>query len=416
LLAACGGASEDLEAVPKTGTSEGKLVYGTWGAPERRETENWTLLAFEKNYSDLKVDVVWAPTAAEYRAKLNAFLAGGTPPDVIRLPSWTAPTFYYEDAVLRLDPYFRRDGFKTEALAAPYDVATYRRGWMALPRGTAGTWVVFYNRALLDRAGVKPPANGWTWDDFLAAARATTRPETGGQPAQWGTALEPLADFFYPWLWGNGGDAVDKNGQLSALDQPAAREALQWLADLRLKHKVAPPASDAPAGLAGFAAGQVALWYGAADAELDLAKLNAPDYGIAPQPKGKSAQTAGYKPDVIAIPQLSKVTDDAWELMQFLVDVNQQRLEFENGLWLPQSKDIVTTEAYQKPAGAPHDRRPGTPNAVVKARTPTIFPRGDDIRAAIGKALTPFWQGTRDVKDATDAATAAANAILNGDA
>jgi len=250
LLAACGRQDDDVEALPKSGTDEaaGKMVYATWGTPDQRERENWSLLAFQKNYPDLQVDVFWAQSIAEYLNKQNALLAGGTPPDVLRLPAWSAATYYYEEAVRRLDPLMRRDGFKTDALAAPFDVATYKRNFLALPRGQSGTWVLFCNSKLFEEAGVKLPASGWTWDDFLATARALTRSASsgaGGAPvgsSQWGISLESLADFYYPWLWSNGGEEFDRNGQSAAIDQPPARDALQWLADLRLKHKVAPPA------------------------------------------------------------------------------------------------------------------------------------------------------------------------------
>ena len=415
VLAACGGGEEeDIEALPKSGTSEGRLVYSTWGSAEQRERENWTLLAFNKNYPDLQVDVQWAPTVPEYIAKLHALLAGGTPPDVLRLPAWSAPTFYYEEAVRRLDPLIRRDGFKTDHLAPPFDVATYKRGFLALPRSQAGTWVVFCNTRLFQQAGVKLPASGWTWDDFLSAARSLTR--GSGADGQWGTTLDSLADFYYPWLWGNGGEEFDRAGEASALDKAESRDALQWLADLRLKHKVAPAAGELPAGPAAFATGRVGMWFGPADAELELTRMNAPDFVLAIQPKGKSGQQAGYKPDVVALSTLSQQTDDAWELLQFLVDVNAQQLEFDNGLWLPQSKAIVNGEAYLKPAGAPHDRKPGVPGAMIRARSPVIFPRGDDMRAASLKELASLWQGTRSVNDATAAAVKAVNAILNGEA
>ncbi|MGH2366783.1 MAG: ABC transporter substrate-binding protein, partial [Chloroflexota bacterium] len=161
VVAACGG-QEDLEGVPVTGLSEGKVVYATWGTPESREAENWTLLSFEKNYSGLRVDVVWSPTITDHIAKQYSLLSGGTPPDVLRLSAWTAPTFYYEEAVRQLDPYMRRDGFKPDNLAPPFDVATFKRSWYGLPRGESGTWVVFYNRRLFAQAGVKAPAPSWT--------------------------------------------------------------------------------------------------------------------------------------------------------------------------------------------------------------------------------------------------------------
>jgi multiple sugar transport system substrate-binding protein len=419
LLAAACGASEDLDALPKSGESAGQVLYTTWGTPQQREAESWTLLAFEKNYPDLKVNVIASATAAEHVAKQISLLSSGAPPDVIRLPTWSAFTFYNEEVVKRLDAYFKRDGFKTEHLAPPFDTGTFNRRWYGLPRGHGGTWVVFYNRRLLDAAGVKPPAPAWTWDDFLRSAQQLTRPAGGAGGAggaQWGTALEPIADFYYPWLWGHGGEDIERSFEKSLVDQPAAREALQWLADLRHKHKVAPPAGELPDGPAAFASGRVGLWFGPADAELELARQGGLDFGIATQPKGKVNQVAAFKPDAVCLTAGASYPDDGWELMQFLVDAETQRLELDNGLWLPQSKAITGLETYQKLTAPPYDRRPGIPNALVKARTPVMAPRGDEIRTAHQRELAPFWRGARSVEAATEAATKAANAILTGTA
>ena len=415
VLAAACGAQENLDELPQTGLSEGKVIYTTWGPSSRRETENWTLLAFEKNYSDLKVDVVWSPTAQEHVARQISLLSGGTPPDVMRLPAWSAPTFYNEEAARRLDAYFKRDGFKTDNLAPPFDVSTFKRGWFALPRGQSGTWALFYNRQLFSQAGLKPPATSWTWDDFLKTARELTRPGAPGG-AQWGTALEPLADFFYPWLWGAGGDDIEPTRESSAIEQPPAVEALEWLADLRLKHRVAPPAGELADPLGAFGAGKVAMWYGPADTELELSRNRSVDFGILPQPKGKAGQHGGYRPDVMVLSFNAPHPDDGWELLQFLVDLETQRLELDNGLWLPQAKAITGTEAYQQLPAAPYDRRPGIPGALFRARSPVILPRGDEMRAATLRELAPFWAGTRSVKDATAAAATAVNAIIKGEA
>ena len=161
LATACGG-QEDLDALPKQGESEGKIVYATWGTPTQREGETWSLLAFEKNYPDLQVDVITSSSAAEHIQKQASMLSAGAPPDVMRLPSWSAFTYYNEDAVRRLDGYFKRDGFKTDHLSPPYDVGTFNRRWYGLPRGQSGQWVLFCNRRLFNAAGVRPPAADWS--------------------------------------------------------------------------------------------------------------------------------------------------------------------------------------------------------------------------------------------------------------
>ena len=139
------------------------------------------------------------------------------------------------------------------------------------------------------------------------------------------------------------------------------------------------------------------MWYGPADTELELSRNRSVDFGILPQPKGKSGQHGGYRPDVMVLSFNAPHPDDGWELLQFLVDLETQRLELDNGLWLPQAKAITGTEAYQQLAAAPYDRRPGIPGALFRARSPVILPRGDEMRAATLRELAPFWAGTRSV-------------------
>src|SRR3954452_23573719 len=46
------------------------------------------------------------------------------------------------------------------------------------------SWVLFYNTALFDKAGVKHPDGSWTWDDYTAASKQlTTALKTAGSPA-----------------------------------------------------------------------------------------------------------------------------------------------------------------------------------------------------------------------------------------
>jgi multiple sugar transport system substrate-binding protein len=115
--------------------------------------------------------------------------------------------------------------------------------------------VVYYNPTLFTKAGVTPPQAGWTWDDQLELAQRLTLDSAGRNrldPAfdernvvQWGYRL---SKYTYQWvyrIWQNGGDVVspDHTTATGYLDGPAALEAIQWYADLVLKHKVSPPPS-----------------------------------------------------------------------------------------------------------------------------------------------------------------------------
>lgn len=417
VLAACGG--DPYEDLPRVGETTGKLVYSTWGAPERRERENVSLLVFFKNF-DVNVDVVWASTFADYLQKVHGLLASGTPPDVLRLSSWAAQTFFAEGAVRKLDPYIKRDRFRPDALMAPFDVATYKRSWYGLPRAETGLYVVFYNRTLFSQAGLRPPRDNWSMDDLLHAARAITSPSSDGRQ-RWGIVLDGITDSYHAWLWSNGASAADPADPKALLEHPAAAESLQWLADLRHRHRVAPRAGElSSSGVAAFLTGRVGMWYANNNAELDIRQAQsggtAPNFewAMATQPRGKSGQFGLFKPDVASISSASQAPDDGWELLQYFVDPETQQAEWELGLWAPQAKRLLSAESYVKPAQPPHDRRPAVPGLLLKPRTPVHVPRGDEMRAITLRELAGLWDGTRPAKEATVGAIRGVNAILEG--
>ena len=388
-LVAC-GTDDDLPDVPRIGTSPGKVIYATWGEVGPRAAEHWSLLNFEKNYTDLRIDIITALDQATYVDRLEALISGGTDPDVMRVPGQLAQNMYARGAALRLDALVKRDGFRPDHIAPPYDVGTFKRNWYGFPRSQTAAWVVFHNRAWFQRLGMADPLPTWTWEDFLGVARRLTGTAPGG--GGWGTAIEPMASFPLPWLWGAGGDDVDRDGAKPQLDTPMVREALAWIMSLRETHRVAPPAGVVR-DIGDFAAGRVAMWFGNADDEMTIRRHGALDFGISPQPKGRVAQVGAYQPDVIAIGSRASNPDDGWELLQFLVDPDTQRLEFEQGLWLPQSKSITDATTYRTPGSAPHDRRASIPGALLRVRTPNLSPATGAMRRAVGEALTPFWAG-----------------------
>lgn len=129
----------------------------------------------------------------------------------------------------------------------------------------AETWLVYYNPKLFDAAGVPYPKAGWSWDDFVEAARRTTIRE-GDQVKQWGYVdpwpfytLPALAEQKVEWL-------VDYQ-QIPPrvqLDQPGVAETLKWYADLVLQHRVMPnPATMETAALSQIPYDQAAaMWVG----------------------------------------------------------------------------------------------------------------------------------------------------------
>jgi multiple sugar transport system substrate-binding protein len=176
--------------------------------------------------------------------------------------------------------------------------------------------VVYYNPTLFTKAGVQPPSAGWTWDDQLAAAQKLTLDKNGrnrldpafdeGSVVQWGYRLSQYA---YQWvyrIWQNGGDVIspDRTTATGFLDAPAAVEAIQWYADLVLKHKVSPSPSalekmtNASDANVLFVQGKFAMFDSGHWALVGLSETKgyqADKVAVVPQPKRTVEATALYE-------------------------------------------------------------------------------------------------------------------------
>jgi ABC-type glycerol-3-phosphate transport system substrate-binding protein len=119
--------------------------------------------------------------------------------------------------------------------------------------------VLFYNADLLKAAKIEAPR---TWEQFSAAARATTR----GNARGW--AMSPNASAFYAMLFSRGGNVLNDAQTLAQFDD-AGLKSLQLIVALT-KGGAAYLADSDEHARADFAHGKAALWLGETD---DLARL-----------------------------------------------------------------------------------------------------------------------------------------------
>ncbi len=103
-----------------------------------------------------------------------------------------------------------------------------------------GAYLMYYNKALLDQAGIDPDTIK-TWDDYVAAGKQFKEKF----PDKAWTAVESRSIFSaYGLMYQNGGHVYDADGNL-VLNSPENAQALQFMSDLVNKDKIA---IEAPAG------------------------------------------------------------------------------------------------------------------------------------------------------------------------
>ena len=95
-----------------------------------------------------------------------------------------------------------------------------------------------YNKKLFAEAGVAPPTNDWTWQDFRDAAKKLT--DAGTKTYGWAYVNDGSEDTVWRYLamlWQAGGDLLTPDNTAPAFDSAAGKAALQQLADMAVTDK-----------------------------------------------------------------------------------------------------------------------------------------------------------------------------------
>lgn len=160
-LAACSsGAGESSE--PSESAGPVTLSLSGWSLDTTPEFQALAD-AFHEENPDVTIELK-GYDAAEYNTLLTADLAAGSGPDIITQKEVKfVPTFVEGGQLLDVSDVELPDGISG---AGSYEVdgASY-----AVPYRN-DSWVLYYNKALFDAAGVDYPDGSWTWDDYNDAA------------------------------------------------------------------------------------------------------------------------------------------------------------------------------------------------------------------------------------------------------
>ena len=214
--------------------------------------------AFEEENPDIDVEIEHV-AYADYFDKLRTDVAGGSADDIF----WVNNSYFgaYADNgnLLNIDETL---GAEAKQAWEPKVVEQFTRDgalW-GVPQLTDAGIALYYNRALLDQAGIAPEQlNTLTWspdsaqDTFLPVLQKLTRDAAGNTAdapgfdpnaiAQYGfNASNDLNAIYLQFIGSNGGTYQD--GDEFTFDDPKSVEAFQYIVDLINEHHVAPSAAD----------------------------------------------------------------------------------------------------------------------------------------------------------------------------
>lgn len=299
---------------------------------------------FREAYPDieLETDEFLGGSTDDYKMKKLTEMAAGIYFDAIQLQGGTfSAEFFAKGIVLPLDPYIDADvDFNLDDIFPAVVDTTRYNGSIYGATVVYAVWLFLYNTAIFDAKGTMAPrdymADGrWTWTDgMLEAALANNDPENGqygimfpSGGGYWGH--DPMANM----LWSNNADFFKPDPWRCSLDESAAVESLQFIADLMHKHKVTPqPGAQLPQGyeLGYCSMSRGATWF----LSVEGLRKGIGDLGTVEVMRNPYGAETGYSRNqcgthIYSVPRGAKNPGLGWTFLKWY-STEGQKLELEN--------------------------------------------------------------------------------------
>lgn len=338
------------------------LRYFSWEPAQtdtfEREQELLNICGAEGGYN-VELESLGTP---DYFDRLDALAAAGDLPDVFGVGSGTVDEWAAAGLLYDITDFIEADIIPQQEnyFSGPFDIARHPKpdgGYFAFPYAIIHT-VLWYNQDAFDAAGIPYPdeEEGWTWDEFLAAAEALTIDEDDdGIVDQWGFWMwRGRYAQTEGWVYQNNGDLLNDAKTRFEPDENAV-QALQFLTDLVTVHEVAPPPSEfeglrqqdiVPLGLAAmFVDGnwQMNNFRSQHEADPDVAFR----FAAAPIPRGPQWEediTFGWA-DMFGIGADTEYPELAWDLIQCITGPTRT-LEYQFAGKIPVYRPTAEDEAW----------------------------------------------------------------------
>lgn len=382
---------------PALAQGEGEVSFMVFGDPAEKAAFDGLVTAFEAKFPDIDVNLIHIPGQNDYRKRLATDFASGTPADITLINYRRYASFAVKGVLEPLGPYLEKSPVIKEADFYPESIQPfYWQGeLMCIPQNLSSL-VVYYNKKLFDEAGVAYPSDEWTWDDFLAAAKALTKDTDGdGVTDQYGLGTEASIFRLAPFVWQDGGDIVDdpKNPTRLTLDTPEASEAVKWFVNLQVEHKVVPDAVQEAAedSESRFQNGRLAMFLNSRRGVPTYREIEAFDWDVAPLPQGK--EKAGIlHADAYCMSKVAKNKDAVWTFIEFANSVEGQTLVAASGRTVPSLKSVAESPAFLDPNAKP-SRSNVFLDSIPFIRGVPVMETWVDIESTVGNELERAMYG-----------------------
>jgi multiple sugar transport system substrate-binding protein len=305
------------------------IRVGTWEGGDAFNMQQQIADNYEKDHKNVKIKIESVPD--QYGTKLLTQIAAGEAPDIFQVGDGDVAMFMAKGAFEELNPYIEGDNginlddyYEGVLKVGEVDGKLY-----TLPKDYSDL-AIYYNKDLFDKAGVKYPEAGWTWEDLYEVGKKLTVKD-GDKIVQWGIKLPgPWDRAILPLIHSYGGNVISPDGKKfdGFMNSDGTVKAMEMYKDMYFKDTITPSNSDSEAfkGVDLFNTGRVAMnLTGKWPAEDYKSNPNL-NFGVVELPEGPTGPAnticyAGY-----GLYSNSKNKEAAWDYLKYLTGEPGQKI------------------------------------------------------------------------------------------
>jgi ABC-type glycerol-3-phosphate transport system substrate-binding protein len=291
----------------------------------------------------------------QYESKLKVAMSSGELPDVIGVDSPNVSAYAESGAIVPLDDVWAVSD-REDIIYAVRQGWTYKgQIWGAQHEETNS--VLFYNRDMLEAAGLKPAdkiEDAWTWEETVEAAKKLTRKDANGETIVYGIlplmagpniAHEGQSYVSNTWTWQAGAEIMNPEGTSveGYFNSEKNLNALKLFRRMFVIDKSAPM-TEIPNG---FQTGKIAMWITGPWIISTLKTVPDFNWGAMPLPKGErlASNSGGWGYSITY-----KAADKAAAMKVILAKTGKegQLIDIIEGGALPNRKSLLDKAPFLK--------------------------------------------------------------------
>ena len=445
-LSACSGPAAPPTTAPATTEASTAAPTSAAPAPVTLTFRTWdenaaaaykeSFTAFTAANPDITINTEVVPWS-DYFTKLRTDVAGGSAADLFWLNNSYYLSYAQSGALVDIGSVFGGDPTSLKQTFAPsvVDQFTDAGKLWGVPQTSDGGIAVYYNKKLLDAAGLKvADISNLTWspsggdNTLLSVAQKLTKDKNGKTADQAGfdaknvvqygyNAAQDLQAIYLNFIGSNGGTYQTPDGKFT-LDNPKTIEAFAYIVDLINKYHVAPSAADTNTNgnfsIDAFNQGKMALFQSGMYNLSNVANNAKFEWGVVNLPKGPAGAVSVTNGVAVMGNAKSAHPEAVAKVLKWLGSADGNKQIGASGANLPGviAAQQVYTDYWK---GKNVDLTPFFD--VIKNATPIPAPVGANFGAgytAIATILNDVFLGRTPVADGMKKANDAGNAAIAG--